>query len=304
MILAMHIHSTAPFAMRNKGKPFYIEDFDLLSTILSALMWRKQNGRIKLYTDSIGYDYYASLSLLDLWNGGIDVAIVQNIPNTINQEIFWAAAKLFALRNEATPIAMIDTDLIVWAKLASKLDTKKFVVFHREELNYAYYPHHEFLKRRSNYQFDSTWDWVASPCNMAFAYFSDECFKKYYTDCAIDFMEGNGEYPMEMVSQMVFAEQRIVSMCAKKMNIPIHHLLGHPFQADNNHFTHIWGGKDIARNDPRQRKLLCTSILSMIEKHFPKYFAKLSGMEMFQPYFQAHIVPTAMSGLAGAVPPM
>ena len=51
-------------------------------------------------------------------------------------------------------------------------------------------------------------------------------------------MMDNHEYPCEMVSQMVFAEQRIVSMCAKKMNIPIYHFLDDPFQADNSIFTH------------------------------------------------------------------
>ncbi|MCL2643834.1 MAG: hypothetical protein FWD51_00030 [Betaproteobacteria bacterium] len=307
MTLAIHINSTAPFTIRNKGRPYFIEDFDLLSTILSALMWREKNGHIKLYTDLTGYDHYASLDLLDLWDGGIDVAVVENIPDTINQQIFWAAAKIFALRNEAAPIAMIDTDLIVWKNLASELDTKKFVALHREELMDDWYLHSGLLKKRCDYQFDLKWDWTALPCNMALAYFSDEDFKKHYSDCSIDFMEGNCEYPMEMVSQMVFAEQRMVSMCAVKMNIPIHHLLDHPYQANNNHFTHIWGGKDVARNDPRQRKLLCTALLGKIEKHFPSYHKKICSLEALQQYHQPHISPVAFAAMpcfAGATPSM
>ncbi|MDR0310029.1 MAG: hypothetical protein LBJ21_00435 [Acidobacteriota bacterium] len=252
-----------------------MEDFELLSTALSALMWRKKNGPIKLYTDKTGYDYYDSLGLLDLWDGGIDASVVTNIPDTINQEIFWAGAKLFALRNETTPIAVIDTDLIVWANLAPELADKRFAVLHREELYEFCYIHGDFLKKRGDYQFDPEWDWSAWPCNMAFAYFSDPGFKKYYTDCAIDFMTGNGEYPMEMISQMVFAEQRMASMCAIKMNVPIHHLLNNPFQWDNSSFSHIWGGKDVARRDLRQRRLLCTAILRKIKEHFPNYYNKL-----------------------------
>ena len=117
---------------------------------------------------------------------------------------------------------------------------------------------------------------------MAFSYFSDAVFKKYYTDCAIDFMTGNSEYPMEMISQMVFAEQRIAGMCAAKMNVPIYHFLNDPFQADNKRFTHLWGGKDFARNDARQRKVLCTAILRKIEEHFPDYYKKVMGVELFR----------------------
>lgn len=282
MIQAIHVNSTAPSAIKNKGAAYRQEDFELLYTALSALMWRKKNGPIKLYTDKTGYDYYASFGLLDLWDGGVDTSVVESIPGEINQEIFWAAAKIFALRNEAAPVAMIDTDMIVWENLAPDLEDRRFAVFHREELHGYIYINPDFLKKREDYKFDPEWDWTALACNMAFSYFSDPGFKKYYTDCAIDFMTGNGEYPMEMISQMVFAEQRIAGMCAVKMNVPIYHFLNDPFQADNKCFTHLWGGKDFARNDARQRKTLCAAILRKIEEHFPDYYKKVMGVELFR----------------------
>ncbi len=116
-----------------------------------------------------------------------------------------------------------------------------------------------------------------SACNMAFAYISNPDFKDYYTGCAIDFMTGNGEYPREMISQMVFAEQRMAAMCAKKMNIPVFHFLRDPYQSDNTRFTHIWGGKDIARNDPKQHETLCRALLNKIKEHSRSYYDKLSG---------------------------
>jgi hypothetical protein len=278
MITGIHINSTAPFSIRNKGADYYIEDFDLLTTILSALMWRKNNGSIRLYADKIGYDYYDSLELLDLWDGGTNITALENIPDTINQEIFWAAAKLFALQHEETPVAMIDTDLIVWPEVLSDLKDKQFAVIHREELHGCYPPHYT-LKIRKDYQFDPHWDWSVLPCNMAFAYFSDPGFKKYYTDCAIDFMTDNNEYAMEMVSQMVFAEQRIVAICAAKMGIPIYHFLDDPFQRNNKYFSHIWGAKDIARNHPGQRKLLCAALLQKIKELFPAWYDKINETE-------------------------
>jgi hypothetical protein len=284
MISAIHINSTAPFAIKKNGAAYYQEDFELLCTVLSALMWRKTNGSIKLYTDKTGYDYYGSLGLLDLWDAGIDTSVVENIPESINQEIFWAAAKIFALRNETTPVAVLDTDLIVWESLGHELADKQFAVLHREELYPSVYISGFHLKTRSDYQFDPEWDWTARPCNMSFSYFSDHAFKEYYTDCAIDFMMGNGEYPMpmEMISQMVFAEQRIAAMCAVKKNIPIHHFLHDPFQTDNKRFTHLWGGKDQARNDVSRRKALCTATLRKIDEYFPDYHNKLMDAELFR----------------------
>ena len=282
VIPAIHVNSTAPFAANNKGAAYYQEDFELLCTVLSALMWRNKNGPIKLYTDKTGYDYYASFGLLDLWDGGIDTSVVGSIPDTVNQHIFWAAAKIFALRNEATPVAVIDTDMIVWENLEPELNGRQFVVFHREELHEFIYIPGFYLKTRKDYQFDPEWDWTALPCNMAFSYFSDPGFKKYYTDCALDFMTGNLEYPMEMISQMVFAEQRLAAICAVKMNIPIHHFLHDPYQKDNNCFTHLWGGKGHARNDLRHRKALCAAMLRKINEHFPDYHNRLMDAELFR----------------------
>ncbi len=277
MITAIHINSTAPFKIKNRGEPYEIEDFELLSTVLSALMWRKKNGKIKLYTDQTAFEYYDSLGITDLWNGGIDKEILENIPDSINQEIFWAAAKIFAFRNEKTPVAMIDTDLIVWENIGKYLKSEKIAVIHREYIHDYYLPQ-EMLKIPEGYKFDEEWDWNELPCNMAFAYISDSEYKDKYTSEAIKFMTNNNEYPDNMISQMIFAEQRTISMVAKKMGIPIFHFLDDPFQTDNTIFSHIWGAKDIARNMPGQRKLLCISLKKKIEELFPEYYEKIENL--------------------------
>jgi hypothetical protein len=287
MIKAFHTNSTRPFLINNSGAAYYIEDFELLTTVLSALMWRKLNGSIKLYTDKTGKDYYQSIDILDLWDAGINTAVLENISEYVNPQIFWACAKIFALQAEQTPVAMIDMDLIVWKSLLSVLTGKQLAVIHREELMENVYLAPEILKKRKDYQFDAEWDWTALPCNMSFAYFADPGFKKYYTDCSIDFMSYNNEYPQEMVSQMVFAEQRIVAMCAKKMTIPVYHFLDHPFQPDNQIFTHLWGAKKTIRNEPEKRKKVCCSLLLKIKENFPEYYYKLSQIEVFTLYINS-----------------
>jgi len=59
--------------------------------------------------------YVKSKSLETLWDN------IYEIPNyDINREMFWAGGKIFALREQKTPIAMIDTDMIVWSDISTK----------------------------------------------------------------------------------------------------------------------------------------------------------------------------------------
>jgi len=269
-IKGIHINSSMPFFIKNKGSEYYVEDFEILTTILSALMWRMKNGPIKLYTDAVALDYYKRLGITNIWDGGIDTEVLTAIPSTINQEIFWAAAKLFALKNEEGPVAMIDTDLIIWEKIEKLVEGKRLLVLHREDFIECY-PPFETLKKREGYIPDERWNWTIKPCNTAFAYFNDDDLKTYYTDCALDFMEGNDERPLEMISQMVFAEQRILGMCADVKQVEIYSLLDDPFQDDNKIVTHLWGTKDLAKGDSTKNQVLCSILVKKLLKEFPNF---------------------------------
>ena len=140
---ALHIISTAPFFAKG-GKQFRTEDFDLYCTALSALAWRKNNGKISLYTDKKGKEYYYSLKLDVLWDD-ICVCIPDDLEG-IDPIMFWAGGKLFALRETNAPIVMIDTDFIVWEPLKFG---RELIAAHREELSPDIYPPIGYFKTRS-----------------------------------------------------------------------------------------------------------------------------------------------------------
>ena len=48
---AIHINWTKPFRNRFNA-PYEVEDFEILTTILSALKWREKNGNIKSLSQS------------------------------------------------------------------------------------------------------------------------------------------------------------------------------------------------------------------------------------------------------------
>lgn len=264
MTNAIHVLSTKPYIISGYKSRFRQDDFEVVSTVLSALTWQKYNGSIKFYTDGKGAEYYNRLGLLDLWKGGVNTTVVENISNHIDQHIFWASAKLFALMSVHSPITIIDTDLIVWKNLDSFFDNSCLTVLHREALIDCYLPKRQ-LKIPSGYVFNPNWNWRVWPCNTALAYFNDDNFKNYYLGQAVDFMTDNFENPLDLTTQMVFAEQRLLAMCAKERGIKISTLVKTPFQKSNTLFTHLWGAKSIARHNPVQRERLIRSMMSKIQ---------------------------------------
>ena len=268
-LLALHVNWTRPSQVRNLQGNYHIADFEILSTILSACLWRQYNGPIKMYTDNIGYDFYDSWGMLGLWDGGVDVDVLEGIPNDIPADIFWAGGKLYAIKEQKVPFVMMDTDLLVWNCIHDIVVGQKLMAYHSESLEQlkSCYIDYRFLKKREGYKPDANWDWNQDPYNTALTYFNDSKFLKYYTDRAIDFMCGNTERPMEMVSQMVFAEQRIFGMCAKRKKIAVGTFLTSAY--DNNPtFTHIWGGKDEARNNPQSETNLCQALSKAITSRY------------------------------------
>ncbi|MBP5455188.1 MAG: hypothetical protein J6Y37_01665 [Paludibacteraceae bacterium] len=269
-IRAIHVNWTKPYVAKNGLVDYRVDAFEVLTTILSAIMWKKLNGSIKLYTDRMGYAFYESLNILDVWDGGVDTETLESIPSSIDPEIYWAAAKIFAIRKEDAPLVMMDTDLMVWKSLDELADCH-LAAFHRESLLTDCYIPYECLKKRSGYRIDKDWSWSVEPCNTALAYFNHRDFKNYYTQSAIDFMLDNNERPQELVSQMVFAEQRIFSMCAEKMGIAVHTFLDKPYNGETMDFTHIWGAKSLARTDGDFNGHLCESLINAILRESPSY---------------------------------
>lgn len=263
MTKAIHILSTAP--SRVKGEHTYrLAPFEVVCAVLSALMWKKLNGPVKFYLDTPSYEYFKGLDILDVWDE-VDTEVLDNLPPDINPMIFWASSKLLALNAEPAPVAMIDLDIIFWKDMGEILKDSELTVLHREYISDVY-PPKEKLKTRRGYEFDPDWDWTVFPVNTAIAYIKDQSFKDYYLSKAIDFMTGNNIMPLEMVSQMVFAEQRILAMCATQKNIRIDSLIENPFDEKNDLFTHLWGAKGTARKYPSQAAVLVQSMMEKIKE--------------------------------------
>jgi len=284
---AFHINWTKPFFLRNQGSPYFVEDYDLLTTILSALEWRKYNGDIKMVTDAVGTEYYHNLGLTHIWNLGITASLDALDREAIFPLSFWAAGKIFALAQQPVPCVMIDTDFIVWKPLAADTIGEKLAVVHRESLSSEIYPEKAFFNMDGNYQFPADWDWTVLPCNTALLYIADEQFKEYYTSESIRFMRNLRE-TKNITAEMVFAEQRLLAMCAAARGIQIKTLLDIDHLDTQNAFTHVWGLKRELQMNQEKRREFCLNCVGRITSDFPEQKAVLDKIENMKPYMEVH----------------
>lgn len=280
---AFHVNWTKPFFERNKADTYYVEDFEILTMILSALEWQKHNGDIQMVTDEIGARYYEQLGLNSIWNLGIDTSLEYSVDDDIDPSTFWAAGKIFALQKQGTPCVMIDLDFIAWKPIGEKLMDVPLAVIHTEELNKSY-PDQTFFKMSENYQFPAEQYWELKPCNTSLTYIADEKFKNFYISQSVHFMK-NLISPSDDKS-MVFAEQRMFSMCAEMLGIPVKKLvdLENVDMEAKQSFMHIWRNKIGLKGDPFRRKRLCISLINKILNDFPEMEEKLLRIDCLSVY--------------------
>lgn len=282
---AFHSNWTKPFFLKHAGD-YYIEDFELLMTILSALKWQEVNGDIQMVTDHIGGAYYKKLGLEKVWNLGIDDSLERNMRQPLNPTTFWAAGKIYALEKQNAPCVMLDTDFVIWESLEEELLKHDLTVIHKEALQEEVYPPKEKLKTYSTYHYPKQWDWSLEACNTAFTFFKNEAFKDYYVKESIRFMQGvEGEDPL---IYMVFAEQRLLAMCAAEKEIDIFSFstTEELIHSNQTAFTHIWGYKRYIRNSPIVREHFCKRCIARIEKDYPLFYPLLYQIESLIPYLQ------------------
>lgn len=276
------IHSTWTKPRRYSSGGFFIEDFDILTTMLSALKWRELNGQIRMVTDSVGFEFYHSHGMTGIWD---EVTTeLDELPQTVAPDVFWAAGKLFALEAVATPTAVLDTDFIVWERIAfDKIGD--LTVVHREDIVPATYPDISTFKMKDGYSIDPGLDIYERPANTAFYVIKNEDLRNEYIGAAKNFMENaDGK---DGLTYMVFAEQRLLAMTAKKMNIAIGEFsdVEWLFRDGARAFTHIWGMKEQMRHSPELRRSFCLRCVRRILADFPEYETVLRGMDELAPYF-------------------
>lgn len=104
------------------------------------------------------------------------------------------------------------------------------------------------------------------------------------------FMNTDFQLPEDQKKQvvlMVFAEQRLLAMCAKKMGVAITSYISNNMSIDQyKKYTHIWGYKKTLFGSDRLRKDFCESCIDLILGDFPELYDTLCHIESIQTYLK------------------
>lgn len=286
MTTAFHTNWSKPFCIRNWREEYHLKDFEILIIMLSALKWRQYNGSIVLYADKISAEEYYNLGIDHIYDLGIEEKL-DNIDPKIDSNIFWAASKLYALRDIKGDVAMLDNDFVIWNDIRSSLQNQELVVIHNEKINSKAYPSREFFNFKDDYSFKKEWDFSLPAYNTAFAYFNNDDFKDYYVTEAFKFMK-EVKLINDRRSFMVFAEQRLLSMCAHEKDISTKELSKIIELINNNQrlYTHLWGYKNVLLKDSKERKKFCIRCIKRIIKDFPKEITTIANIEILKEYYE------------------
>ena len=242
--------------------------FEILTMALSALEWRAHNGPITLVTDSKGRAWAEALGIASVWDA-IDVRLDEMDDVPIDEAVFWAAGKLFALRAQEAPCVIIDLDFIVWQTLDFTPYGTGVAAIHSENIWDLIYPPPETLQLQTGYALPGGLDDTVRPLNGARVYHGDTGFLHRYAQAAIDFML-HADAHGDDLPYMVFAEQRLLAMLAEKEHRPIYEMMTLPELFGNQKcFTHLWGYKRELRSSEEASAAFCARLRRRIAHDFP-----------------------------------
>lgn len=259
---------------RVRGEKARLADFELLVMLLSALEWRKNNGNISLITDNAGYEYLKNSGVLTAYNSVENYLDGMKTLN-INEDVFWAGSKIYALSKQNAPVVVIDLDFILWQKLDFASLKRDLAVIHTEDIYEPVYPPKEFFRFKAGFSFPNWLDWSVRPCNGALVYYGSDKFLREYASFAIEFMK-YADDTNDRLSYMVFAEQRFMAMQAKKSGITIRELssLLNLFDKNQKYFTHIWGYKQKLRDNSTEAENFCQKCLKRLKYDFGDFISE------------------------------
>lgn len=269
---------------------FQIADFEIFTMILSALEWKKFNGEIFLYTDSGGKKILDDIGISEIWDEVY--TFLDAMDNFgIDENIFWAGAKIFALAYNPPPCVMIDLDFIVWQPINFDRFGSNIAVIHREEKDLPCYPDKNYFRFKNNFSLPENLNWSLEPCNTAFAYFGDKNFVDKYRNFAFEFMKNSSpeknKFGWDLLPYMVFVEQRWLAMCAEICGKKIYSFsnLLELFDNKQKFFTHLWGHKQFLRENPGDEKNFCRDCAGRIAYDFPNFSKKFSELDRLKKFF-------------------
>jgi hypothetical protein len=203
-------------------------ELELIYTFLSVRLWKHFHPQIStcLYTDSESWIY---LQTIDVWDEVVFFDFSKDILKNDNQ--FWAAGKLEAMKHFAVPFCILDLDMFYTDVI--EFDTE--IIAAHLEIGTSYYKkdHSEFMKV-GIVPFSTSYNAL----NVSFLYIQNKDFYDEYVNTSLDWMKKLSKGGYANGSFMTFCEQKLLLDLIERDKIEYRTLVKNPYQCR----THEWIG--------------------------------------------------------------
>ncbi len=259
----------------------YIEiwEFEALTWLLSALEIRKHSP-LRLITDTRGLQFVRNTELEWIYNGGITTAL-DDMPEAIDPCLFWAAGKIYSWFCIDEPAVSVDTDAVLWKPINV---TSPVMALHIETRDWPWYAQNQ--SDFGSFGFEGPeWNWLLHPFNHGVLMIQDPKLMRRYANAAVPFMErysthcrklsqeGKQRPPRES-DAMLFADQRLLVMCACQENVAVHPITSlHPEKScvyRDPLCLHLWMSKRCYRYCAEARTTFCNYLIAYLLENHPE----------------------------------
>ena len=199
---AIHVNWTKPFFHRDRlrghgfkvfrsydSDSYFQPEYSILTTILSALWWKRINGSIKLYTDNVGAEYYRKIGILEIYDE-VNTDVLENY-NDVDPAYFWTSGKIRCLKEETDPFVFLDQDFIVRSKLPD-LETPITIGHWEIPRGYYYFTKDQFEREIKHCEFPKNYNINALVPNTSFLAFNDLRIRDLYVSMHSDLVKTEG----------------------------------------------------------------------------------------------------------------
>lgn len=298
-IKAIFVNWTKPFFHRkdaegyNKIKmsdmatdEYDIIDYELWIQKVAVLRAKQYIGKTKLYTDTIGYEFYSKMGMLELWDE-IDVDTLNTFDNE-NQNVmagkFWTTGKSIVIGKQTEPFIFLDNDFIIRGELPKWIFDYDLVHTHWEIQRGEFFVSNQQIEEIGG--IDDFAQNMLMP-NTSFLYINNSELCKDYLKKHLDII--SKEYKTIPEWLWLLADQGIMGYSARKLDLKVESLentiyVSYP-EIDNSkvgcglfwvknpqhieheilNYEHVWFTKHRFKTDLEYRKLKTKELKSEYE---------------------------------------
>lgn len=264
---------------------------ELLIWYLSVIQWKRLGYTTKIYVDDYNLQYIKDKKLYELYDE-VDSEFFNDengffVSNNVDKQRFWASCKIFLLENETEPCIVTDYDFIPFKEIP--INNIEVLVYHKEKLvNFGYYNNeiHQLNYNRNNYSIPEWFTFEQSPVNTSICYINNKEVKKQYIEEAYKYILGNYEDYSDLISDMVYIEQRFLSELCNHLNVEITTLIDLKKESTiNKNYFHMWFHKNV--DEEMKRGKIVTNnlwhifLLEIISKKNPELYNFIVNLEEF-----------------------